>query len=215
MSISYDRLLDIRGGICEKICEEYEENDQVCPESEQDGVFISTAVDNLDHNKTSTESETSIHVTTLSVFQHLTLSMPSKYKTFDLKPQKNRKKGQLPQNYTEIRPTRESKPEPPKTDAPSFDSATSPSLYEKASSWLSKLLEEPISFSSYYSRKQPDIPVIKTSCHLLPIIPEPVISHATVRHCAKQLMSVTERLNPGQKTVITGDQQVYTIGKEL
>ena len=35
MSISYDRLLDIRGGICEKICEEYGENDLVCPPSEQ------------------------------------------------------------------------------------------------------------------------------------------------------------------------------------
>ena len=222
MSVSYDRLLDIRGGICEKICEEYEQNDQVCPTSEQEGVFISTAVDNLDHNKTSTESETSIHVTTLSVFQHLTLSMPSEHKTFDLKPQKSRRKGQLPQNYTDIKPTRESKPEPPKNDAPSFDSTASPSLLENASSWLSKLvevpndpLEEPISFSSYYSREQSDIPVVKTSCHLLPIIPEPVTSHATVRHCAKQLVNVTERLNPGQKTVITADQQVYTIGKEL
>ena len=94
------------------------------------------------------------------------------------------------------------------------------SLKENASSWLSKLADVPnddsISFSEFYSRQQCDeTPVVKTSTHLLPIIPVPVQSPATVRHCTNQVKRITERLNPGQPAVITADQPVYAVGKQV
>ena len=47
------------------------------------------------------------------------------------------------------------------------------------------------------------------------MIPEPVTSPATVRHAVKQIKMITERLNRGQPPVITGDQPVYALGKQI
>ena len=47
------------------------------------------------------------------------------------------------------------------------------------------------------------------------MIPEQVQSPATVRHATCQVKMITERLNPGQPAVITGDQPVYALGKQV
>ena len=38
---------------------------------------------------------------------------------------------------------------------------------------------------------------------------------ATVSHCALAIKSITEKLNPGQIPVITADQSVYALGKQV
>ena len=45
---------------------------------------------------------------------------------------------------------------------------------------------------------------------LLPLLEESVNSPAMVRHCVKIVKLLVSKLNPGQFTVITGDQPVYT-----
>ena len=56
---------------------------------------------------------------------------------------------------------------------------------------------------------------IKTGSHLLPLIPEPVTAPATVRHAVNIVHQITQKVNPGQISVITEDQPVYAIGKQL
>ena len=207
MCVSYDRLLDIRDTIGEEICKEYDNNDLVCPPLLEEGAFVTAAIDNLDHNPSSVDADTSVHVMTISIFQHVTNLPALEQKTFDLKPRKTVRKMNLPKNYTDIKPTRESKPEPPTVNVSSSNSIPV-SLKENASSWLSKLPDVPndesISFSAFYSHQQCDeTPVVKTSTHLLPINPVLVQSPATVRHCTNQVKRITERLNPGQPAVIT------------
>ena len=49
----------------------------------------------------------------------------------------------------------------------------------------------------------------------MPIISEPVTAPATVPHAAYIVKKITNKVNPGQMTVINCDQAVYCIGKQL
>ena len=216
----------MREMVGDQVRKEYQDDALVCPPLLQEGALITTAIDNLDHNPSSVEAESSVHVTTVSIFQHIASSIDMPQKTFDFKPpsqSSNRRKRrvELPTNYTHIQPTREGKPEPPKGIQCSSENSVSPKEY--AASWLDNLANPPdigednanaVSFSAFFSRSCTD-EVVKTSSHLLPMIPEPVDSPATVRHATKQIKMITDRLNPGQPAVITGDQPVYAIGKQV
>ena len=50
---------------------------------------------------------------------------------------------------------------------------------------------------------------------LLPVLPDSINSFAMVHHCSKVLVVITNKLNPGQQPVITVDQPVYALGKEI
>ena len=49
----------------------------------------------------------------------------------------------------------------------------------------------------------------------LPLLEESVNLPAMVCHCVKIVKLLVSKLNPGQFTVITGDQPVYTLGKQI
>ena len=69
LCVTYDRLLDIRDAIGEEICKEYDNNDLVCPPLLEEGAFVTAAIDNLDHNPSSVDADTSVHVTTLPALE--------------------------------------------------------------------------------------------------------------------------------------------------
>ena len=50
---------------------------------------------------------------------------------------------------------------------------------------------------------------------VLPLLPESVNSTAIVRHCITVICKIIEHFNPGQSPVITGDQLVYAVGKQV
>ncbi len=54
MSISYDRVLDISTELGNKICHHYRMEKAVCPPQLKGGLFTTAAVDNIDHNPSST-----------------------------------------------------------------------------------------------------------------------------------------------------------------
>ena len=70
-----------------------------------------------------------------------------------------------------------------------------------------------MNFSSFYSKIAE--PPIKCGSHLLPLIQEPVTSPATVRQAIHIIRKITGKVNPGQMSVVTGDQPVYALGKQL
>ena len=53
LSINYERILDIRRAISNQVCDEYQEVGVVYPSQLQDNTFTTAAIDNLDHNLTS------------------------------------------------------------------------------------------------------------------------------------------------------------------
>ena len=70
ISISYDRVLRISAEIGNRVCEQFHREQVVCLPKLRNSVFTSAAVDNIDHNPSSTTSKESFHGTGISLFQH-------------------------------------------------------------------------------------------------------------------------------------------------
>lgn len=70
LSISYDRLMDISTDMGNRVCEQYCRENMVCPPNLRKGLFTTAAVDNIDHNPSSTTASEAFHGTGISLFQH-------------------------------------------------------------------------------------------------------------------------------------------------
>lgn len=77
MCISYDRLLSISTEITNSVIGRYESEGVVCPSKLRQGLFTTAAVDNIDHNPSSTSSHDSFHGTAISLVQHPTIEEPA------------------------------------------------------------------------------------------------------------------------------------------
>ena len=63
LSISYERVLEIVTATGDKICERFELEKTVCPPTLRKGLFTYGAIDNIDHNPSSSTSQSSFHGT--------------------------------------------------------------------------------------------------------------------------------------------------------
>ena len=94
------------------------------------------------------------------------------------------------------------------------------SISVDASEWLTELnkteipVSERLSFSGFYS-KQGKEGNIQSINQLLPFHQEYVNTSAMVRHCMDLIQQLTEELNPAQNLVITADQPVYALVKQV
>jgi len=70
LSISYDRVLNISTAMGNSICERFKHDDVVCPAKLRSDVFMTAAVDNIDHNPSSTTANGAMHGTAISISQH-------------------------------------------------------------------------------------------------------------------------------------------------
>ena len=70
------------------------------------------------------------------------------------------------------------------------------------------------SFSGFYSKDKENMNVVSINQHL-PILPESISSFATVRHCSKVIVAITNKLNPGQQPAIAADQPAYPLCKQI
>lgn len=76
LSISYDRVLQISTDLANTVCRLYEEEGVVCPPNLKRHVFTTAAVDNIDHNPSSTTASDSFHGTAVSLTNHLSDTCP-------------------------------------------------------------------------------------------------------------------------------------------
>ena len=70
MSISYDHVLRLTAQMGSSVCEKFHRELAVCPRKLRYQVFTSAAVDNADHNSTSTKSKDAFHGTSISLNRH-------------------------------------------------------------------------------------------------------------------------------------------------
>ena len=67
--VSYDKVQDCQMAITKQLCKKYQEKGIVCPPLRK-GLFTTAAIDNLDHNPSSSLSIECFHGTSISIFQH-------------------------------------------------------------------------------------------------------------------------------------------------
>ena len=76
LSVSYDRVMEISTSMSNRVCEQYHQEQVVCPPNLRQGLFTTAAIDNIDHNPSSTTATHSFHGTGISLFQHPTSQKP-------------------------------------------------------------------------------------------------------------------------------------------
>ena len=119
---------------------------------------------------------------------------------------------------TNIPPSKGGKPEPTVTKTPTTFPSTN-SVHSEAAECLSKFtkpeksMEERITFSGHFSAE--------VSCRtpslieLLPLLRDSVNSPAMVKRCMTVIKDPISSLNLNQYPVITADQPVYALGKQI
>ena len=110
LSIPSDRIENIKTMVTGALCERYKENDLVCPPCLQDGFFTTAAIDNIDHNATSTSAQQHFHDTGISLFQHPDEASQYKPTQYDLTSNDiGSYNAELPEYYTNISPVAKEK----------------------------------------------------------------------------------------------------------
>ncbi len=70
LCISYDRVMSISTLLGNNLCHKFEMEKSVCPPKLKGKLFTTAAIDNIDHNLSSTTAQDSFHGTGISIFQH-------------------------------------------------------------------------------------------------------------------------------------------------
>ena len=73
ISVSYKRVIEVENSLASALCARFEDDDIVCPSQLRKNLFTVGALDNIDHNLTSTTAQGSFHGTGISVFQFPTV----------------------------------------------------------------------------------------------------------------------------------------------
>ncbi len=124
MSISYDRVLSISTDMGNSVSDLFEEEQIVCPPKLRSGIFTTSAVDNIDHNPSSTTAQGSFHGTGISLFQHPSVEFEGVDRGIIIlnpdDPYRRTKLSGLPEIYTIVPPVmlREKEPTVPNAEGP-------------------------------------------------------------------------------------------------
>ena len=70
MSVSYNRVIEIEDDITKQLCFHYNSQGVVCSPTLKHGLFTVAAIANIDHDPSSSTSQTSFHGTSISIFQY-------------------------------------------------------------------------------------------------------------------------------------------------
>ena len=92
-----DRVLQVENQLATGVCQHIAENGPVCPSQLHHGPFTKGALDNLDHNPSSTTATDSFHGTGISLFQFLSISRGRN--VIELPASSTQKNHQLPDDY--------------------------------------------------------------------------------------------------------------------
>ena len=227
MCISYDRLLNLTSDICNAICEQFRKDGVVCRPKLRCGVHTSAAVDNIDYNPTSTAKD-SFHGTGISLIQHPSSVSQGHDRGVQIISRSSSNASQsfaIPIHYTNV-PLETIKTK--EFTAPAVDSPMGPitlSNIEKAketeTEWLDKDMAAQldrmdwISWSAYHASIQTtEIPPAAIIA-LLPLFMSSVHSVAMIKHSMTIVQATVQHLNPGQVPVLTADQPLFALAKQI
>ena len=229
MSVSYNRVQDVELSVTKQLCRVYQTKGVVCPPTLQNGVFTTAAIDNIDHNPSSTTATDAFHGTSISIFQHPEEEQIEKVFTLDREIDKMNIPLELPESFTAIFPAKTLPSEYLLQQVCIQDIANDNdnSGFFMADEWLETIrnsncaievadVNERISWSAFHARREQSTTIQpKSISTLLPLLKESVASTAMVRHTMKIVQLALQEVNPGQAAVVTGDQPVYALGKQV
>ncbi|KAK3720972.1 hypothetical protein QZH41_006543 [Actinostola sp. cb2023] len=232
MCISYDRVLSISTDIANSVINRYESEEVVCPSKLHKGLFTTAAVDNIDHNPSSTTSHDSFHGTAISLVQHPTTEESGEERiidTFDpFQSTKTKKVPQLPSSYRDVPPVTVPSIElcaPKISGRIKSHPFTSNRGKDKEKDWLENVEEElsrevldrdgAVSWAAYRASKTPLSTHQPAIIALLPMFTENAHSLAMILHSMNVIRSAVCHVNLDQIPVIAFDQPLFALAKQI
>ena len=232
LSISYEQL---ENQLATAVCQDIEKKGVVCPAQLRKGLFTIGALDNLDHNPSSTTAKGSFHGTAISLFQSPTRSkMGHLQDEICLASLEARKKHVLPDNFTVVPAVALKKDSvmgqcygsqapPPPNEIEAIEGHVQRSQTQEKC-WLEhaiKLMEkeildegDAIAWSAYHASRQEISDLLEpATTQLLPLFYEKSATAAMIKHGMDVHMRATHFLNPGQIPVIAMDAPLYALAK--
>ena len=235
LSISYDRVLTISTDLGNSICRQCHQDDVVCPPSLRKGLFTSSAVDNIDHNPSSTTAHDSFHGTGVSLFQQPTAQVPGVCRnrvSLDQATSTGTKSvSELPESYSQVPPVLlpNKNPSVPlvQSDMRGNGKTVAKAITQEFE-WLEEVKEavsnasqgvpkkKCISWSVYHSNQDgnEDKNLEPAISSLLPLFPDKAKSAAMICHSLNIIKACVDHLNYGQIPVVAMDQPLYAVAKQ-
>ena len=232
LSVSYDRVFQLSTQMGNHICQQFHREQVVCPPQLCSHVFTTAAVDNIDHNLTSTTARDSFDGTVNSLIQHpsfvgegtdrslLVLHVPDGGCSRNI--------DRLPAYYTEVPPVASNikVSQVPEMMVQSLTRDGISQHTKEEYQWLdnaSEVIENKrtgndsldTSWAAFHASRQ--TPGICATCStiLLPLFQESANSVAMVKHSLDVISKAVEHSNPGQSPVVTFDQPLYALAKQI
>ena len=212
------------------MCKRFEQDQVVCPPKLRNNLFTTAAVDNINHNPSSTTATDSFHGTGISLFQHSVAYNEGVSRDIVAIETTTSSKAveSLPQSFTTIPPLilPLSTPEVPRQDGELMGSGLFlPNGFQGEREWLENVFEklnqgelqnnEYISWAAYHASMQNELPQKVCLSAMLPLFKEQAHSPAMIRHSMIVVRDAVQFLNPGQIPVVTFDQPLYAIAKQV
>ena len=208
------------------MCQRFQADNVVCPSHLRKGIFVAGALDNIDHNPSSTTAQSSFHGTGISIIQFPTKdNMGICREPPTLVREGTVMEPLLPPSYTTVpavalNPASTSVPE--RTCRSYNGTLCRAKLREEG--WLRKVMElletdleknQPISWAAHHASLQPPILDPPAITALLPLFCEHADTPAMIKHGMEIIKQVTEFLNPGQIPVMACDCPIFAKAKYI
>ena len=192
-------------------------------------MFTTSAVDNIDHNPSSTTATGSFHGTGVSLFQHPDFDeQGTEMNNVTIRSGSSKCINPLPDFYTHIPPvvTPPKNPQVPVATSvtTAVDGQTLNMHIQEEYAWLKEVRDaivgglhdgQYISWPAYHASQQPGDVHPKGSTALLPLFEDSAHSTAMIRHSMTITMNAIQHLNPDQIPVLACDQPLYAIAKNI
>ena len=193
-------------------------------------LFTTAAVDNIDYNPSSATAKDSFHGTGISIIQHPSHAFQGHRRDgLVLNQNSTSSVATLPPVYTNVLLTSIKSKE---FKVPMVDGLVMPTTFQTVAAakeaeveWLQTLmaaslkeqLDETdwISWSAYHSSVQEAMVPPSAINTLLPLFLDNAHSIAMIKHFMSIVKAVVQHLNPGQAPVLTADQPLFALAKQI
>ena len=222
LSISYDRVLQLETLLAENVCEQFKLEGIVSPDNLRKGIYTIGALDNIDHNPSSTSAQGSLHGTAISIIQNPTKENPGIGRNITFKsdiagqPSFPESITLVPAANVNVKST--CLPQRKMEDISGYLQTA----VDQERAWIEcsmplirdKIInEQAISWAAYHAKLQ--LPVIDPTAiiAMLPLFLEKADTPAMIMHGMDLLIEITDYLNPGQIPVLACDCPIFEIYK--
>jgi hypothetical protein len=215
-------------GLAKDVFRRSEVENVVYPNNLTINIFTTAAVDNIDHNPSSTTARGSFHGTGISLHQHPDFAMLDNLLPAFTVPENehNSHVFDLLESYTYVPSVTLLRDEP---DIPKVNSLCRGSMSNKLTiaadecvwlaiawqHWESETFtaDTVSSWSAFHAQRINGPPAVLSLLGMLPLFHEQAHSVSMIRHSMDVVHAAIAKLNPGQVPVIAFDQPLYTLAK--